>query len=315
MLDMIEERRTQCRAKVSRDMVEVTYECSDQDFAQAHTTFDHKAALQLNSHPTKASLHQYGRALYDLLFLADPRQNVSAVFRRCFDDPSTSVQLAIEIVDETLTELLELSWEHLCDRDDRYLALESRFRLVRRLSSLPLSRDPPADSSPRVLVVVSSPGNLESFSVDVLGPYGLQAYSFVPIEAPFLPQQTLGLTELFDELEAQGKIAGYRILRGPLPPPHGEHPALIPEYPTLDRIHQELQMAERAGQPYHIVHFLAHGYLDENGSGHLLLTDEMGDASPVHQNAFQSLFPQKHQVRLVLLAAWLPRFCALASRR
>ena len=300
---MIEERRSLCRAKVSRDMVQVTYECSDQDSLQAHTTFDHQAALRLNAHPTKANLHEYGRALYDLLFLADPRQNVSAVFRRCFDDPSTSVQLAIEIVDETLTELLELSWEHLCDRDDRYLALESRFRLVRRLSSIPLSRNPPADGPPRILVVVSNPDNLEGFAVDVLGPDGPQAYSFKPIEPPFLPQQTLGLVELFDALRAEDKIAGYQILRGPLPPPHGEHPALIQGYPTLDRIHQVLQMAERADRPYHIVHFLAHGYLDEKGSGHLLLTNEMGDAAPVHQNAFQSLFPQRHQVRLVLFAA------------
>jgi hypothetical protein len=300
---MIEERRSLCRAKISRDMVQVTYECGDQDSLQAHTTFDHQAALRLNAHPTKANLHEYGRALYDLLFLADPRQNVSAVFKRCFDDLSTSVQLAIEIVDETLTELLELSWEHLCDRDDRYLALESRFRLVRRLSSLPLSRNLPADGPPRVLVVVSNPDDLESFAVDVLGPDGPQAYSFKPIEAPFLPQQTLGLAGLFDALKAEGKIAGYRILRGPLPPPHSEHPALIQGYPTLDRIHQVLQMAEREDQPYHIVHFLAHGYLDEKGSGHLLLTDEMGDAAPVHQNAFQSLFPQRHRVRLVLFAA------------
>jgi hypothetical protein len=71
----------------------------------------------------------------------------------------------------------------------------------------------------------------------------------------------------------------------------------------LDRIHKELQAAEEANQPYQAVHFLAHGYLDETGHGHLLLTNEMGDAAPVHQNAFQSLFPQKHQVRLVLFAA------------
>jgi hypothetical protein len=33
------------------------------------------------------------------------------------------------------------------------------------------------------------------------------------------------------------------------------------------------------------------------------LTNEMGDATPVHQSAFRSLFPQKHHVRLALLAA------------
>jgi hypothetical protein len=303
MPDMIEERRSLCRAQVSRDMVQVSYECGSQSMLRAHATFDHRAALQLNTYPAKSNTREYGRALYDLLLLADPRQNVSAVFKRCFDGPSTSVQMPIEIVDETLTELLDLGWEHLCDRDDRYLALESRFRLVRRLASLPLSDRPPSDGLPRVLVVVSNPDNLESFVVDALGPDGPQEHSFAPIEAPFFPQQTLGLAELFDTLEREGRIAGYRILRGPLPPPHDEHPALIPGCPTLDRIHQVLQEAEEANQPFHIVHFLAHGYLDAAGSGHLLLTDQMGDAAPAHQNAFQSLFPQRHQVRLVTFAA------------
>jgi hypothetical protein len=303
MPDMDEEKRSLCRAKVSRDMVQITYERSGQKPLNAHANFDHKAALQLNTHPAKTNIQEYGQGLYDLLLLADPKQNVSAVFKRCFDDPSPYVQMSIEIVDETLAELLELSWEHLCDPDDRYLAIESGFRFVRRLASLLPGKRQPLDGLPRVLVVISNPSNLESFAVKVPGPEGLQDHSFAPIEAPFLPQQTLGLADLFDGLKAKGQIAGYRILRGPLPPPHDEHPALLPGYPTLDRIHEVLQAAEEANQPYHIVHFLAHGYLDENGGGYLLLTDEMGDAAPIHQNAFQSLFPQKHQVRLVLFAA------------
>ncbi len=303
MADMDEERRSLCRTKVSRDMVQITYECGEESPLRAHASFDHKAALLLQRSPAKTDPRDYGRGLYDLLFLADPKQNVSAVFKRCFDDPSTCAQISIEIFDETLAELLELRWEQLCDRDDRYLALESRFRLVRRLASLPLEKGLPSDGPPRVLVVVSNPDNLESFAVNALGPDGPKEHSFAPLEAPFLPQQTLGLAELFDALKAEGKIAGYRILRGPLPPPHDEHPALLPGYPTLDRIHGVLQAAEGAKQPYHVVHFLAHGYLDGTGSGHLLLTNEMGDAAPVHQNAFQSLFPQKHRVRLILLAA------------
>jgi hypothetical protein len=303
MPDMTEEKRALCRVRISQDMVQITYQCPDQGSLHAHAAFDHKAALHLNQHPAKTNVREYGRGLYDLLFLADPKQNVSAVFKRCFDDPSTYVQISLEVFDETLAELLELSWEQLCDPDNRYLALESRFRLVRRLASLPLGRDPPSDGPPRVLVVISNPDNLESFAVNVLRPDGLQEYSFAPLEAPFLPQQTLGLADLFDALKAEGEIAGYRILRGPLPPPHNEHPALLPGYPTLDRVHGVLRAAEESKQPYHVVHFLAHGYLDETGSGHLLLTNEMGDAAPIHQNAFQSLFPQKHQVRLVLFAA------------
>jgi hypothetical protein len=300
---MHEERRNLCRTKVSRDMVQIAYQAGDGSPLRAHASFDHEAALQLNRSPAKANFRDYGRGLYDLLLLADPKQNVSAVFGRCFDDPSTCVQIAIELFDETQAELLELGWEHLCDQEGRYLALESRFRLVRRLASLPLGMGLPSEGPPRVLVVVANPDNLESFAVDILGPDGPEAHSFAPIEPPFLPQQTLGLAELFDTLEADGKIAGYRILRGPLPPPHDAHPALLPGYPTLDRIHGALQAAEETNQPYHVVHFLAHGYLDDAGSGHLLLANEMGDAAPIHQNVFQSLFPKKHQVRLVLFAA------------
>jgi len=173
---MNEEKRNLCRVKVSRDMVQITYERSGQKplVFKAHANFDHKTALQLNTHPTKTNIQEYGRGLYDLLLLADPKQNVSAVFKRCFDDPfdpsttlragwaqgrpSSYVQVSIEIVDETLAELLELSWEHLCDPDDRYLAMESRFRFVRRLASLSPGKDQPLDGLPRVLVVISNPG-------------------------------------------------------------------------------------------------------------------------------------------------------------
>jgi hypothetical protein len=303
MLDMNEERRNLCRAQVSRDMVQITYECSDGRALRAHAAFDHKAALLLNRSAARTSIRDYGRQLYDLLLLSDPKQNVSAVFKRCFDDPASHVQISIETFDETLAELLELSWEHLCDRDDRYLALESRLRLVRRLASLPLEQSQPPDGLARVLVVVSNPDNLEGFTVTIQGAEGPQEHSFAPLEAPFFPQQTLGLAALFDSLQTAGRIAGYRILRGPLPPPHDELPALLPGYPTLDRIHNVLQSAEETGKPYHAVHFLAHGYLDERGNGYLLLTNEMGDAMPVHQSAFRSLFPQKHHVRLALFAA------------
>jgi hypothetical protein len=303
MLDMLEEPRSQCRIKVSRDMVQISYQVSAHRLLKAHAHFDHQAAIQLNASRVRSGIHAYGRELYNLLLLADPRQQVSSVFARCFDDPASHVQVVIEIVDETLAELLELRWEHLCDPDGRYLALDNRFRLLRRLASLAPTRGPPLEGPPRVLAVISSPDNLEGFSIPAATPEGPQGYSFAPIEAPFLPQQTLGLIDLFSSLKAEGLLADFRILRGPLPPPHNEHPALLPGYPTLDGIHQVLQAAEELNEPYHIVHFLAHGYLDAAGSGYLLLTDEMGDAAPIHQNAFQSLFPRKHRVRLVLFAA------------
>ena len=66
---MNEEKRNLCRVKVSRDMVQITYERSGQRPVNAHANFDHKAALQLNTHPAKINIHEYGRGLYDLLLL------------------------------------------------------------------------------------------------------------------------------------------------------------------------------------------------------------------------------------------------------
>ena len=295
------ESRSQCRITVSRDMVQITYQRKGDQYLRAHSRFDYQAAMQLHASLGKTDLTVYGRELYDLLLLADPKHQVSAVFARCFDDLSCRVEM--EIVDETLAGLLELKWETLCDPDERCLALDSRFRLARRLASIVPGKSQPLGEPPRVLAVISSPDNLESLNVQTTGAAGLQAHSFAPLEAPFLPQQTLGVAALFDGLKAKGLIADYRILRGPLPPPHGEHPALLAGRPTLDRIHEVLQAAEEAGRPYHVLHFLAHGYLDENGSGCLLLTDDMGDAAPIQQNRFRSLFPRTHRVRLVFLAA------------
>jgi hypothetical protein len=303
MRDMSVERRSVCQVVVSRDMVQITYQPHGEKPLKAHARFDHQAALQLDASLARKDPCAYGRALYDLLFMADPRQHVSAVFARCFDDPSSPVQLAVEIVDETLGELLQLRWEQLCDPDGRHLALDSHFRMVRRLASLAAAGREPLATPPRVLVIISSPDNLEGFRAQTGGPGGSQDCGFAAIEAPFFPQQTQGLVELFGSLEARGLISDYRILRGPLPPPHGDHPALLSGYPTLSRIHGVLQAAEESGQPFQCIHVLAHGALDQWGDGYLLLTDEMGDAAPIHQNSFRSLFPRVHQVRLIFLAA------------
>ena len=50
---MNEEKRNLCRVKVSRDMVQITYECSGQRPLNAHANFDHQAALQLEVYRAK----------------------------------------------------------------------------------------------------------------------------------------------------------------------------------------------------------------------------------------------------------------------
>ena len=300
---MSTESRSHCRIMVSQEMVQITYQEREGQLLKAHSRFDHEAAIQLHRSLARADPLAYGRGLYDLLVMADPKQQVSALFRRCFDDPSSQVEVTIEIIDETLAGLVEFRWEYLCDPDGRSLALDSRLRLARRLASIVPGRSEPLGEPPRVLAVISSPDNVESFCVVGGGATGRQSLGFAALEAPFLPQQTLGVAALFDGLKARGLIANYRILRGPLPSPHNEHPALLPGRPTLGRIHEVLQAAEEAELPYHVVHFLAHGYLDEDGKGYLLLTDDMGDAALIPQNGFRSLFPSTHRVRLVFLAA------------
>jgi len=80
-------------------------------------------------------------------------------------------------------------------------------RLARRLASIVPGKSQPLGEPPRVLAVISSPDNLESLHVQTTGAAGLQAHSFAPLEAPFLPQQTLGVAALFDGLKAKGLIA------------------------------------------------------------------------------------------------------------
>jgi len=298
---MDEEARDFCRVFVAPSFVQVIYKRSGREpFPPANATFDHQAAMRLNEQPGKANVQQYGRDLYDLLILSDsdPAHRISDAFSRSFADSSNKKQLIVEIADEVLKELPALSWEHLCTPDGLYLAIHQDFRFVRRLSRLGLDRKPPLSRRPRVLVIVSSPQDLET-GVEIAGVH----HTFDTLEPPFRPEQTEALDTLFGDLKAKGQIADYCILSSSFPNGREENPAYLTGFPTLARIYQELEAAEKENQPYHIVHFLAHGHLDEGSGGYLILTDESGNANAIHQSAFQALFPENHRVRLVFFAA------------
>jgi hypothetical protein len=206
--------------------------------------------------------------------------------------------LIVEIADEVLKALPALSWEHLCTPEGLYLAIHQDFCFARRLSRLGVDRKPPLAKRPRVLVIVSSPQDLES-GVEIAG----VRHAFDALEPPFRPEQTEALDTLFGDLKAKGRIADYRILSSSFPNGRDEKPAYLAGFPTLNRIFQALEAAENENEPYHIIHFLAHGHLDENNGGYLILTDESGNASPIHQSDFQALFPEGHRARLIFFAA------------
>jgi hypothetical protein len=259
-----------------------TVRWSEQGEFNAKLALDELPALQ-------ADVQGYGRRLFNLLF--PPGSKTLSVFHGI--DPKADVTVIVEINDDLKPlgpDLCNLRWEYLCaeeEPNDVFLARSFRFRLVRRLHSLRSTwvERPALEGLPRVLAVVANPTNSEE-------------YSFKPIEKPFDPVQTNQLLETFDGLRDDGLIADYRLLRAPFLPGQESHPACIQRYPSPDCIHDVL----RDEGPFHILHFLAHGSLDEHGKGHMLLTYDDGKANLVRQDQLDTLFPHDHQVRLVMFA-------------
>jgi hypothetical protein len=293
---MAQEVRTRCHVTVRKSSVEVAVTRPDgvpvaRPAAGAFDTAEtvHKLAdLPLGN---AAEVREYGRALFDLLF---DDAEVRSAFLGCETvNPNASVQVCIELQDKLAPELRGLRWESLCDQtlpNPRRLAVEKPFRLARRLSSAPVVNLQPLSDRPRVLVVISNPKNLEDYQTP-------EGYTFKPIEHPITRAETKALDILMKDLQTQGLIQGYQVLGGGLGPPHPDG------LPSLGGIRQVLDEAGKAGKPHHILHFLAHGYLDPNGVGHLILTGDDGNAASVAQNEFLNLLPPGHQVRLVLFAA------------
>jgi hypothetical protein len=242
------------------------------------------------------SVQEYGRSLFEEI-LGDAE--VLDRFNECemvCDD--SRVQVCIEIETEPAG-LSELRWEYLADRaqpNPRCLAMQSPFVLVRRLRSTdhpPVRRWEPLAQRPRLLAVISNPKDLESFQTP-------EGYTFTPIEHPVRREQTQALSQLMDDLKRRRLIADYQLVGAGVGPPHPQG------FPTLGLLQDVLLDAIRMEKPHHIVHFLAHGYVDEEGHGCLILPDEFNKATIVSDAALIRLFPASHHVRLVILAACQP---------
>lgn len=299
-------KRNICRIKIDEGRVSVVYEPSEAQPRQARARFDHKKALasflQKSSTLSSEDFVQDGQKLFKQLLLSDQNNpNAYTIFERSFDAQERGLQLRLEIMADFLPQLLELPWEKLHDLVYRPLALDKRvpdYGFVRSLlnSGKEPSNTLPIYERPRILIVVANPSDMEAVS------FHDTVLSFQPIESQRRLQETLALDTLFRQLQIDGRIAKFDVLRGEVLPNKLET-SLLQGYPTLMRINQVLAAAELAGKPYHVLHFLAHGYVDDQGRGYLLLTNEEGAAELVSEDKFQNLFPRQHQLRLVVLAA------------
>lgn len=299
---MAQEKRSLCHITVRDTSVEVAVFKPDglPAWPSVYKKFKaHDVLKKLETLPlgNRVEIEEYGKRLFSFLFVDPDDPAVYAAFTHAEDlvphDNDHAVQVLVELQDKLLPDLLRLRWELLCDKTEpnpRRLAAEAPFRLVRRLGSAPAVDLKPLPAPPRVLVIVSNPRDLESFQT-------AEGVTFRPIEHPAKRQHTKALVAWMKGLQNDGSISGCEVLGGGLGPPHP------PGHPSLHRIRQVLDEAKNDGKPHQILHFLAHGYLDGDGKGHLILTDDDGLAKAEDQLAFRDLLPPGHQVRLILFAA------------
>lgn len=165
-------------------------------------------------------------------------------------------------------ELGSLPWELLCNPETRrFLSSEQRTPIVRYLD-LGERIEPLTVTAPlRVLIVVAAPD---------------------PASSKYYEYEEIDPAPHFDVLERA--IGGAKHLQArPL------------EEATLGALHQKLIGAERAGKPFHAVHFVGHGGFNDDGEGALFFEREDGSE---HMVTGAELARQlTKDIRLVVLAS------------
>ena len=191
--------------------------------------------------------------------------------------------------------LAELPWELLYDDEGGhgFLARSTSAPFVRRYTDVPFPNKPPRKGPLRVLVVTAEPKNLPRLSTDrevaqivhalEKGPSlgdrfrGLLAYVLNPRTLPDLLQQL-----------RQGRR--FEVA----PPLH---------HATRVELQERIAEAQRAGEGFHVVHFIGHGRAGATG-GELLLEDGRaeGEADPLPADEFAEILSEP-ETNLVVLNA------------
>jgi tetratricopeptide (TPR) repeat protein len=243
------------------------------------------AAIQERAQRVEASLHEWGRLLYEAAMPVVHTSNVMQAWARIDDHagrrfsvymdttleagaPETEVQAAQEVA----TVLLGLPWELLHD-GKRYLFQGARPTRVRRRLPATEGFDVPVVATPiRILLVTARPED--------------EACGYIDHRVSALP--------LIEAMEALPGLVEIQVLSPP----------------TLPALREELDRAHDNRRPYQVVHFDGHGIYDHSvGLGGLCFEHPGDTAKPkarrhltVYTNELGPLL-RDHRIPLVFLEA------------
>lgn len=225
-----------------------------------------------------ATLRELGSQLFDALF----PQDILTGFRSSLSAAWAAGQDVRLVLTLEPPELAGLPWELLYDHHpgyERFVARSATTPIVRHLSTPTRVRPPIKGTALRVLIALAEPKRLPPLGADYEEAQAItQALSRGPID-----------------VDVERLSAGSRVGRGlrnagaalrALVVGQGRVRVKLVEHATRSTLRNALREAERAGQGYHIVHFIGHGAGNESG-GYLILEgkDGMPDAVPAEQVA------------------------------
>jgi hypothetical protein len=201
---------------------------------------------------------------------------IGRTFERCEAAlrPSEGLRLRLSFGREYDHRLGGLPWELLCNPETRrFIGAERQTPVVRYLD-LP-ENIKPLDVAPplKVLGFVAAPD-----------PETSERYCYSEIDAAAhraILDEAIGSAQYIQRRFVPGKRRGTKA--------------------TLNALHEELDAAEQAGAPYHVLHFVGHGGFNEDGHGALFFERDDG---PEHLVTGAELARQlTEDVRLVVLAS------------
>jgi tetratricopeptide (TPR) repeat protein len=231
----------------------------------------------------EANLVEWGKLLYQAALPAAPTADVLKAWARIRDHAERRFSVYVdarieagaagaEAAREASTLLLGLPWELIHDGRSFLFQGKKPVRVRRRLPNT-APREVPVVAPPiRVLLVTARPED--------------EACGYIDHRASALP--------LVQAMEALGGLVALHIL----------------DPPTLPALGKELERANRAGEPYHVLHFDGHGVYDRKaGLGGLCFEDPQ-DIGKLTQRRHQTVFTEDlggllrdHRIPLVFLEA------------
>lgn len=228
----------------------------------------------------------FGSRLFQTLFPDSIREGFRAAYER------VAPQGGLRIVLTLPQALAHLPWELMYDEGGRgFLARSNDMPLVRHFTGMPLPHESPEEGPLRILIITASPQGYPPLSSE---------QEAKEIGASLTKRRM----SLRDALHLLGRhLLRTRSFRGLVRRLRQGNLVEIDILPCATRqgLQRKLIDARIAGQGYHVVHFIGHGYVDQ-GEGQLLLETEDHKADPVPADEFAEMIAES-TVNLAVLNA------------